>query len=311
MSGGMVPARLLPRRLATWAEAVATLRRDFIAAQGRPPRLLRPRAFSDKMQWRKLFQPDPRFAVFCDKLATRDYVAARAGEGVLVPLLWQGATPEAIPFERLEPPYVLKPSHSCGCFAMVRPGETPDPALLRAMASEWLSYCHGTARIEPGYIGVPRRLMAERMLLAPDGGPPREYKLLVFDGRVGLVQVVDRLPRGFRVAYHDRDWAPVAIHFNTPASDLALPDAARRAAIITLAERLAAGLDHLRVDLYDTAAGLHVGELTCYSWSGLGRTTPPEADVRLGALWRIEAPARRALAAVAFGRWGGSLIAVS
>lgn len=307
----MNPARLLPRRLATWAHAIATVRRDFVAEHGRLPHLLRPRAFSDKMQWRKLFQPDPRFAVFCDKLATRDYVAARVGEGVLVPLLWQGTTPEAIPFDRLDPPYVLKPSHSCGRMAMVRAGEAPDPALLRAMAAEWLSHCHGSARIEPGYVGVPRRLMAERMLLAPGGGPPREYKILVFDGRVGLVQVIDRLTEGFGVAYRDRDWAPVAIHFNTPASDLALPDAAGRAAIIDLAERLAAGLDHLRVDLYATGGGLHVGELTCYSWSGLGRATPAEADLRLGALWRIEAPARQALAALVFGRWGGPLVAVS
>lgn len=302
----MDAVRFLPRRLATWAQAVATVRRDFAAQHGRPPRLLRPRAFSDKMQWRKLFQPDPRFAVFCDKLATRDYVAARVGEGALVPLLWQGACPEEIPFDRLDPPYVLKPSHSCARMALVLAGARADPAALRALAAEWLAHCHGSQRIEPGYLHVPRRLMAERMLLSPAGGPPREYKVLVFAGRVGLVQVVDRMAgdRAISVAYHDRDWAPVAMRFQTPAGALALPDAARRAAIIATAERLAVETDHLRVDLYETAAGLHVGELTCYSWSGLARMTPEEADARLGALWSVRAPARRALAAIAFEHWG-------
>lgn len=304
-SAGMGLVRFLPRRLAIWARAVATVRRDFAAEHGRPPRLLRPRGFTDKMQWRKLFQHDPRFAVFCDKLATRDHVAARVGAERLVPLLWQGARPEEIPFDRLDPPFVLKPSHSCGRCVLVRSGEVPDPDLLRATAAAWLRHCHGSERIEPGYVNVPRRLMVERLLLSPSGGPPREYKVLVFAGRVGLVQILERSPRdrSLSLAYHDRNWAPVSLRFKTAPSPLPLPSPARQAEIITLAERLAAGIDHLRVDLYETAAGLHVGELTCYSWSGLSPVTPTEADIRLGALWPLRSPALRALAAVAFGRW--------
>jgi hypothetical protein len=63
----------------------------------------------------------------------------------------------------------------------------PDVAALRAAATEWPGYCHGRQMTEPGYLEVPRRLLAERSMAAPDGGPASEHRLAVFDDRVQLV----------------------------------------------------------------------------------------------------------------------------
>lgn len=128
-------ARLLPPRLAGWCRAIRQLRLMFHARHHRPPSLVRPRRFIDKMQWRKLFQHDPRIALFCDKLATREFIAARLGEAVLVPLLWSGTDPAAIPFDSLVPPCVLKPSHASGRIAMVETGTMLDVPALRALAA--------------------------------------------------------------------------------------------------------------------------------------------------------------------------------
>jgi hypothetical protein len=45
-----------------------------------------PRRFTEKIQWRKLFDMNPVYAILCDKLAVRSYIAARIGEQFLVPL---------------------------------------------------------------------------------------------------------------------------------------------------------------------------------------------------------------------------------
>jgi hypothetical protein len=294
----------LPPRLAGWRTTIARVRADYRAIHGHNPALFWPRRFTEKMQWRKLFEPDPRFAIFCDKLATHHYVAERLGAEAPVPLLWSGATPEEIPFDWLVPPYVLKPSHASGRVAVVQ--AAPDEAALRAAAAEWLGYCHGTQMTEPGYLAVPRRLMAERFMAAADGGPAPEYRLFGFDGRVQLIQATVPVgpQRRWAVAYYDRDWRPVPMKLRRTPEPLPMPPADRQARMLEIAECLAAGQGHLRVDLYNAAEAVRVGELTAYCWSGLTPFSREADDLRLGAHWRLPAPGWRALAAVLWGSWG-------
>ena len=53
----------------------------------------------------------------------------------------------------------------------------------------------------------------------------------------------------------------------------------------------------MRVDLYDADARIHVGELTVYTVSGFMYFATDEPDRVLGSWWKIERPARRAIAA--------------
>ena len=58
------------------------VRRAYLEKHGRAPRLLRPRRFTEKIQWRKLFDFNPLFPTLCDKIAVRDYIAGmEAGKG--------------------------------------------------------------------------------------------------------------------------------------------------------------------------------------------------------------------------------------
>jgi hypothetical protein len=52
-----------------------------------------------------------------------------------------------------------------------------------------------------------------------------------------------------------------------------------------LAERLAAGFDFIRVDLFNLPTGIVVGELTNYPAAGLLVFDRPEWDRTLGDLW--------------------------
>lgn len=294
-------------RIGEWRRVIGHVRRDMQRIHGRAPALLRPRGFADKIQWRKLFDDDPRLGIFCDKLATRRYVTERAGPGHVVPVLWSGERPEEIPFDRLEPPYVLKSSHASGHLAIIRAGETPDLDALRETARGWLCYCHGRAMVEPGYLDVPRRLIAEPLIAAPGGAEVVEYRLFAFDGRLRLIQcTIARGPeRRWSVAYFDGAFRPVPFRMAATApTPMAPPPPDRAAAMCRLAALLATGVSHLRVDIYDAADGPMVNELTPYCWSGLQPFRSPEEDLWLGETWRISRPALTALRRVAFGRWG-------
>ena len=102
------------RRFSEWHRAIARVRGDFCHYHGVSPRLFTPQTFSEKVQWRKLFDLDPQFGVFSDKLRVRDYISERAGPDVLPPLLWVGDDPDAVPFENFRLPYVVKSTHASG-----------------------------------------------------------------------------------------------------------------------------------------------------------------------------------------------------
>ena len=76
--------------------------------------LRNPQTFNEKINWRKLHQRDPRFALFADKVAVKDEIAKLAGPEYVIPTLWVGKRPEDIPFDRLDPPYVIKINNGYG-----------------------------------------------------------------------------------------------------------------------------------------------------------------------------------------------------
>src|SRR5262245_23824849 len=107
------------RRFVEWYQAIIHVRAAYYDFYGVMPRLLYPQTFCEKIQWRKLFDLDPRLPVFCDKLRVRDFISQRAGVDVLPPLLWVGDDPDALPFDSLEVPYVVKSTHASSQTIMV------------------------------------------------------------------------------------------------------------------------------------------------------------------------------------------------
>ena len=287
------------RRILLSLQTIDRLKARYFKLHGRLPRLFRPRRFTEKMQWRKLFDRNELFTLFCDKLATRERIAARIGAEYLAPLLWSGGADE-IPFERLTPPYFLKSSHAAGQVMCVTAALAQDVQAVRARAADWLRICFFEVNGEPGYRGVPRRLIAEQALLAEDGGPPQERRLFVFDGKVGVINTVfveDGVVRNG--AFHTPDWKRLDWYFTRQVTQ-EFPPPKRLADMIRIAELLGQSVDQVRVDIFDCGDRIYAGELTAYSWSGMAHFHPDEADVLLGRYWRLRWPLLRALAAILF-----------
>jgi hypothetical protein len=245
--------------------------------------LVRPRRYSEKMQWRKLFDRNPLFPVFCDKLAVRGFIAARGGAAFLVPLRWAG---ELADLPDLAPPFVLKSSHGSGQVLLVRDRAIGRAELL-AQVAPWLAQPYGAEMHEWGYAAVPRRLIAEEMITNAAGAPPLERRLFVFGGKVEVVNTVFVEDGAVRNgAFHTAGWERLHWYLSRRL-DRAFDPPARLGDMVALAETLGAGLDHVRVDFYDCGASFYVGELTVYSWSGLTVFHPDAADFWLGERWRL------------------------
>jgi hypothetical protein len=271
---------------------------------GRDLNLFRPRRYTEKMQWRKLFDLDPRYAILSDKLAVRDFIASRGGRDHLVPLLWHGDDPDEIPFDDLTPPYVLKSTHAAGDWFFVGPGQELDRAAIRATARQWLSACYGTRMNEPGYINVPRRLVIERQLLSADGLAPYEHKIYVFDGKVALIRHLAMDSKRSRTgAFYTPDWQVLPWIVGKTQQAPPLPRPPLLDAMNDMAARLGAGFDHVRVDVYNRGDRFWLGEITVYTLSGLANFTPDDVDEQIGRFWTLRYPRLRALATILTRSW--------
>jgi TupA-like ATPgrasp len=283
-------------RLRRWLRTIGTVRRTYRKLLERRLHLFYPRRFTEKMQWRKLFDLDPIYTVFCDKVATRDYVAQRVGPNAVMPILWLGNDPLALPLETLPPPYIIKCSHGSGFNVTVRSNDVMDYAAIRARFERWLAIDYGDLAKEPGYCAVPRRLLIEPFL-TNNGGFPVQYKFFMFNGIACLV--MHRANYGDQThernqAYYDMQWQLLPIRTLDMPRASPVPCPREFDTMRMMGERLADNCDHLRVDFLVSDGRVYVGELTSYHRSGFFRFELDEHDFMLGQWWELRRPFLRA-----------------
>jgi hypothetical protein len=270
------------------------INRDFQRTFGRPLPWDNPRTLNEKLNCMKHLVRSPLQRTCADKLAVRDHVAKLIGPDHLIPLLATFArardvTPAAIS----SPSFILKVNHGSGQNIIVRDAATADFRTIRLRLADWMHTSHYTLSCEQPYRGIPPRILAEPLLLAPDGSLPLDYKLHCFAGRTEFIQVDIGRETDHRRNFYDRDWNLLPFLWcewdgdrplwpNGPAGPPPPPDLLRE--MLALAETLASPFPYVRVDLYLHQNKIYFGELTFYHGSGLERFSPPSQDLALGKL---------------------------
>jgi hypothetical protein len=148
---------------------------------------------------------------------------------------------------------------------------------------------HAPQSHEWGYFDVPHGLIAEPLLGDDPEGPPRDYKLYVFNSRVEYIHVDTDRYRGHKRAFFTRDWEPVDLTIRIPfeARPIARPASLER--MIAFAEGLARVVapDFIRIDCYEVDGTPLFGEVAFYPDSGYRVFAPLEMDRRFGELWPL------------------------
>ena len=252
---------------------------------GYPLNLSQPKSFNEKMCWRKIFDRNPLFPVLVDKVAVRGYIADVLGqdhaERILVPLLAVTRTPRGISFQCLPKEYVVKASHGSGMNLLVRETSQLTAGAIVRKCEDWLKTPYGVFKHEWAYRKVVPRIVIEPLLKNVQGGPVREFKLHMFDGKCELVQahLVKVWDDGSRVidddaptlTFYTADWSRVDACWEY-RSGPAEPRPAALQEMIDVAETLSRPFDYIRVDFYVAPDGIKVGELNSLSFERNGAT---------------------------------------
>ena len=277
---------------------------------GRLPNYWSPRTYTEKIQWRKMFDRNPELAIWCDKLAARDLAQQRA-PGVRLPtLLWSGTDPEAIPLDAMAPPYVIKANNRSRANIFIDSTDDLDERRIRARCAGWLrAPNHRRWVYEWGYSKVETKILVEEFLSRPDTQvSPSDIKIFVFNGKAQYVYVRDLMSGDLGiftpdwVGYEWDRWEPFTGHGRAIHTiDLPAPPGLARA--VETAEAIAADIDHLRVDLYEIGGEIYFGEATVYPSSGhktwirqdapIDPYPPDDVDREFGAHWTLPRMAKR------------------
>jgi len=253
---------------------------------GRWPNLRSPKTFSEKVNYKKLYCRDPLLTTLEDKYEVRQYVRERIGDEYLTKLYLVTDNAEDIDFAKLPDRFVIKATHGCGWNIIVKDKSGVDVLAVKQQMAQWLRLNYYNVGREWSYKNIPPRIIVEEFLGDQSGKVPYDYKLFCFNGVTRMIMVVsDRFTKP-KANYYDRDWKKLDAKgrwwdtFDSP-----LPFPANHGRMIAVAEALSAGLDFLRVDLYNTGDRIYFGEMEPYPANGFQRWNPKEFDAVLGTYW--------------------------
>jgi hypothetical protein len=235
----------------------------------RIPDVAFPHRYSERMLWRKLFDRNPLFVTFADKLATKDWIHARCPDLPIPRTLWVGTDPADIPPELIRPGVAVKANHGSTFNLLIR-DTVPERSHLIATCRRWLSSDWGRHHGEWHYGKVQRRIFLEE--LVGGDGPLFDLQVRAGGGRVGLCSIVlDAKTRQQSVRYMDPEGRIVMAGLDPSTqipSSIATPRALQRAVIA--ARRLSVDVDFARFDFLSDGEHLWAGEVTIFPAAGYG-----------------------------------------
>ena len=266
--------------------------RDFVRELGHLPDIVLPRTYNEKMFWRRVFDTNPAFSVYCDKVECKSLFEPFRGQLRIPQTLWCGTDPADMPDALMRPDVLVKQTNastrSCS-FSK----ETPERGEFESQCKAWLKRPFKPWNREWGYLQVQPRLMAEARL-APAETRLTEFKMHVFAGRVYYTVVYIGEKTDFaQSAIFDRDGnrLPVTTTIVVKSPHKALPPAYRLpdtyAAAVEIAERIAEQTDYLRVDFMCAGDELYAGELTPYPTGGLMTNSDPAVLEDMNRHWDL------------------------
>jgi hypothetical protein len=251
------------------------------------PNIANPNRYQEKILWRKIFDHNPMFVTFCDKLATKIYINKKCPGLKIAPNLWsehelnlaQRRTPGA--------DQVIKINNGCNTNFFTNES---DVAQYAQKISKWYTKDHGKKRLEWAYGQVKKAVFAEKLIKTNMRCGLIEINVRCADGNAILCSIILNNKktdmaygyfntRGERVDKNDNNLRAERLQdlFITPAVF---------SEIISYAERLSLGIDYARYDFIYNGDSIYAGEITVYPSSGLS-PADTEIDNVISCNWDI------------------------
>lgn len=248
-----------------------------------------PLAFTEKIQWIKMFDNNQKKTELADKYAVRAWIIHQIGEQYLIPLIGVWDDFDKIDFSKLPSQFCLKTNHGSAMNLVVKDKEQLNVNEAAVLFNWWLMRPFWAGSIEPHYRIMPRKIIAEKYIEEMSGGL-NDYKIHCFNGKPMFIQCIGDRDLKAHTGHQqnfDIDWNPLDWIFEDYPC---FPNTVERPSCLTemvsIAKKLAHGFTYVRVDLYEISGKVFFGEMTFTPASGFypyRGTWTSEKDLELGS----------------------------
>lgn len=245
--------------------------------------LKNPETFNEKLQWLKLYDRKPEYNRLVDKYEVKKIVSDLIGEEYVIRTLGVWDNFDQIDFDSLPERFVLKCTHDSEGVVIVHDKSKFDRAAAKEKLEACLSQNFYYIGREWPYKDVKPRIIAEEYVEDTVTGELRDYKFFCFDGTPRAMFVAsDRVAGETKFDYFGTDYSSLGIKQHYPNSEILPEKPVNFEKMKELAEKLSAGIPHVRVDFYEADGKLLFGELTFFHFSGFMPFEPAEWDKTFG-----------------------------
>ena len=253
----------------------------------KPPDLIEPVQFTEKLLLYKFFGLIPTSPAPSDKLSCMHYVPDSHRHLVKAPArTWVRASAE-LPHNSEVPAgrYYLKSNHGCGTNLPVNfPLTQKERKKLQKLTNHWMTHIHSPKRSLWWYDTIDRRIYLEEDI-ADQSDTANDWKFFVFHGRVEIFQVDSDRRGDHTQTVYQRDGAYLdeELYYKNGA---AVPMPPQLHTMIDVAEAIGQQFEFIRVDLFLQNSTIYLGEITLVPTGAVRQIRSSNLDTRLGEAWQ-------------------------
>jgi len=254
----------------------------------RPLNLKNPKYWTEKIQYKKLYDREIITSDIADKIKVRNYVKDKLGKDIMPEILWIGTNPNDIPFDKLPNEFVVKANHGSGTNLIVKNKMELNTDEVSKQVSDWLSMDYYYLEKEWAYKDIDRKVFVEKLLYTDQGEIPTDIKLYMFHGKLKAINIhYDRFENSHQNILLNETFEPFETEVKKTDHFENIPQPVGFEEMLKYAEELSSELDFIRVDFYDLGDSIALSELTNYPVGGFRRMSK-DLDEYLGKQWSIK-----------------------
>ena len=244
-----------------------------------------PRRFTEKLQLYKLEKNFPLMPVCHDKYTVHSYVKEKGLGDILIPIYQAVEKSSDLDFESLPDKFVMKTTNWGDTNIFCYDKSTFDWEGACKQLDEWVKADVTKNTLEKS-LACKGYIIVEKMLDRDENNDLIDYRMFCFDGKLFCTQITTEyvddhangrkgwLDRDFNLTpYRNKNYRPVEIQPEKPKN---------YDKMVEIAETLANGFPHVRVDLYNNNGEIFFGEMTFVSGGGYSVFDTDEFDFILG-----------------------------
>lgn len=273
------------KRYLRWLPDKAYLKLLYFGYFSRILNLDNPLRFTEKLQWLKLYNRDPRYKELVDKIEVKNKVSKILGKEYIIPTLGVWNSFDEIDFNKLPDKFVLKSNNGGGGtgIVIVKNKSDFDKEKARATLEKSMQSDIYIRLREWPYKDMNKAILAEQYM-EDESGELNDYKFYCFNGEVKVLLIASNRFSSHNFNYYDREFIPlpiVSVCGKRTTSAIEKPKELDN--MISIAERLSKDIPHVRIDLYYVKGRIYFGEYTFFDSSGYDNMSSDEWDLKFGS----------------------------